>query len=175
MCLQVLFLGPASPATFGLLSEKLVVSPVLRVLTLGRVLPYVQSFVSDVCSDWPDIRQFLACHYSGLVPATTLDFRRAFGFAFTKEALRNTRSAGKGEIAPVREGGLEGMGDVLKAFGLERLLAGFSRGGADARRVDDEVDALAGLPEEDFATLNAVNDFVVKYGLADTSKGGRWL
>ena len=34
MCLQVLFLGPALPSTFGLISEKLVVSPVLRTLTL---------------------------------------------------------------------------------------------------------------------------------------------
>ncbi|CAM9990804.1 unnamed protein product, partial [Hapterophycus canaliculatus] len=34
MCLQVLFLGPALPSTFDLISEKLVVSPVLRTLTL---------------------------------------------------------------------------------------------------------------------------------------------
>lgn len=34
MCLQVLFLGPALPSTFGVVSEKLVVSPVLRTLTL---------------------------------------------------------------------------------------------------------------------------------------------
>ncbi|CAN0495050.1 unnamed protein product, partial [Laminaria digitata] len=83
MCLQVLFLGPALPTTFGIVSEKLVVSPVLRTLTLKRVLPYVKEFVSGVCEDWPDVRGFLSCHYSGRVSATTRDFRTAFGFAFS--------------------------------------------------------------------------------------------
>lgn len=176
MCLQVLFLGPALPSTFGVLSEKLVVSPVLRILTLGRVLPYVQTFVSDVCSDWPDIRGFLACHYSGLVPATTRDFRRAFGFAFTKEA--SSREPGEGtpdvKASSGSDGGsVGGVEGALKALGLADFFAGFLGGGtagADADDADDvdDVDVLADVPEEDFETLKSVNDFVVKYGLADT-------
>lgn len=174
MCLQVLFLGPALPSTFALLSEKLVVSPVLRVLTLGRVLPYVQTFVSGVCTDWPDIRRFLSCHYSGLVPATTRDFRQAFGFAFSKEALRQTGTASAEEEqggATSGQRGRSGIEGALRSLGLAGLLDGFGGGlgtAAAAGGGGDEVDALACVPEEDFATLKSVNEFVVKYGLADT-------
>lgn len=31
---------------------------------------------------WPDVREFLFCHYSGRVPPTTRDLRTAVGFAF---------------------------------------------------------------------------------------------
>eukprot|EP00903_Cladosiphon_okamuranus_P014606 g13544.t2 len=149
MCLQVLFLGPALPSTFAVISEKLVVSPVLRTLTLKRVLPYVRGFVSEVCRDWPDVKGFMACHYSSRVPATTLDFRRAFGFAFPGDA-----DVGEKEKEPA---------GFLQGLGLGWLLAGAAVGG----RRQDNADPLAEVPEEDLATLNSVNDFVVKYGLAD--------
>eukprot|EP00752_Nemacystus_decipiens_P016753 g14991.t1 len=149
MCLQVLFLGPALPSTFDLISEKLVVSPVLRTLTLKRVLPYVKEFASMVCQDWPEIRGFISCHYSRRIPATTLDFRRAFGFAFSGDATEEQKEPG----------------GFLQGLGLDRFLGG----GATVRRGTgkDNADPLAEVPREDLATLNSVNDFVVKYGLAD--------
>ncbi|CAM9633448.1 unnamed protein product [Ectocarpus sp. 4 AP-2014] len=166
MCLQVLFLGPALPSTFGVVSEKLVVSPVLRTLTLKRVQPYVKEFASEVCRDWPDIRGFLACHYSRRVPATTQDFRRAFGFAFANV------DGGKKGSSPATGSGPAGekkqafgdAGGFLKSLGLDRLLKAGGRGGVGD---GDNADPLDKVPEQDLATLNFVNDFVVKYGLAD--------
>lgn len=111
------------------------------------MLPYVKGFVSEVCQDWPGVKGFIACHYSRRVPATTLDFRRAFGFAFSADDAREKKEPG----------------GFLQSLGLDRLLAGSAAGGG--RR--DNADPLAEVPEEDLATLNSVNDFVVKYGLAD--------
>lgn len=162
MCLQVLFLGPALPSTFELISKKLVVSPVLRTLTLKRVLPYVKDFAADVCKTWPDIQGFLACHYSGRVGASTRDFRRAFGFAFVEGGL------GEGGEGRKTAGGAGG--GLLRSLGLEWLArAGQGKnGGGSGAAVD--VDPLSQVPEQDLATLNFVNDFVVRYGLADASK-----
>lgn len=110
------------------------------------MLPYVKDFASEVCQDWPEIKGFLSCHYSRRVPATTLDFRRAFGFAFSGDAAENTKKPA----------------GFLQGLGLDRLLGG---GGRD--RGQDNADPLAEVPQGDLATLNFVNDFVVKYGLAD--------
>lgn len=118
------------------------------------MLPYVKSFVSEVCQDWPEVKGFVACHYSRRVAATTLDFRRAFGFAF---------SGGDGDDNGVKTL-KEAPGGFLQGLGLDRLLAGGAKGGSRGR---DNADPLAEVPEEDLATLNFVNDFVVKYGLAD--------
>ncbi|CAM9990733.1 unnamed protein product, partial [Hapterophycus canaliculatus] len=54
-------------------------------------------------------------------------------------------------------------GGFLQSLGLDRLLAG----GGERRGGDDNADPLDEVPEGDLATLNSVNDFVVKYGLAD--------
>ncbi|CAN0156851.1 unnamed protein product, partial [Ectocarpus sp. 6 AP-2014] len=124
MCLQVLFLGPALPSTFGVVSEKLVVSPVLRTLTLKRVQPYVKEFASEVCRDWPDIKGFLACHYSRRVPATTGDFRRAFGFAFANVdggKKGSPPAAGSGPAGEKKQA-FGDAGGFLKSLGLDRLL-----------------------------------------------------
>lgn len=174
MCLQVLFLGPALPTTFSIISEKLVVSPVLRTLTLKRVLPYVKDFVSDVCDDWPDIQKFMSCHYAGVVPATTRDFRRAFGFAFVDgvdAAGGSGRTQGGGNNTRRLNGRDKGGGpiaELLQSLGLDWLTAG----GGGERPGGNDVDPLARVPEQDLATLNSVNDFVVKYGLADADGGG---
>ena len=167
MCLQVLFLGPALPTTFAIVSEKLVVSPVLRTLTLKRVLPYVKEFVSGVCEDWPDVRGFLSCHYSGRVPATTRDFRTAFGFAFGGDGGGGGSGGGSGGANSngKAETELEGLLQTLR-LGWLTGAAGGGGGGAGG----DGVDPLLRVPEEDLATLNSVNDFVVRYGLADPDK-----
>lgn len=171
MCLQVLFLGPALPTTFAIVSEKLVVSPVLRTLTLKRVLPYVEEFVSGVCEDWPDVKGFLSCHYSGRVPATTRDFRTAFGFAFSGDGGGGGGSSG-GANSSGKVGVGAGLGGLLQTLQLGWLTgaAGGGRGGGAAG--GDGVDPLLRVPEEDLATLNSVNDFVVRYGLADPDKDG---
>ena len=154
MCLQVLFLGPASPSTFDLVSEKLVVSPVLRTLTLKRVLPYVRGFVSDTCEAWPRIEGLIGCHYSGRVRVTTRDFRRAFGFAFGDGRDANKGgNPGRGVFAIGND-----LAGLLRSVGVEWLAGGSG---------DDAEDPLACVPAQDLATLNSVNDFVVKYGLAD--------
>lgn len=114
-----------------------------------RVLPYVKEFASEVCQDWPDIKGFISCHYSRRVPATTRDFRRAFGFAFSGDATEEKKEPG----------------GFLQGLGLDRLLGvGAAVGG---RAGPDNADPLAEVPLQDLATLNSVNDFVVKYGLAD--------
>lgn len=107
----------------------------------------MREFVSDVCQDWPGVKGFISCHYSGRVPATTLDFRRAFGFAFASAAAENKKEPG----------------GFLQGLGLDRLLAGGAGVGGSTK---DNADPLAKVPEQDLATLTSVNDFVVKYGLA---------
>lgn len=119
------------------------------------MLPYVKGFVSEVCEDWPGVKGFISCHYSGRVPATTRDFRRAFGFAFSGSGSGGTAS---GENK-------KGAGRILQSLGLDSLFAGVA--GAAAGEAKDNADPLADVPAEDLATLNSVNDFVVKYGLAD--------
>lgn len=130
--------------------------------------------MSEVCDTWPDIRGVLACHYSGLIPATTRDFRRAFGFAFTKKALgkvdmkTDSMDTESKALAARRSGNKMGIGtleEVLETLGLRWIVENIS--GVER---DEDVDALAQVPDEDFATLNFVNDFIVQYGLADTGK-----
>lgn len=128
------------------------------------MLPYVKGFVSEVCEEWPGIKGFIACHYSRRVPATTRDFRRAFGFAFSGDGDDQTVTAAAtaGATGKKKEA-VGGAGGFLQSLGLDRLLAGGGSGGGDG----DNADPLAKVPEGDLATLNFVNDFVVKYGLAD--------
>lgn len=131
----------------------------------------MKNFASDVCEDWPDIKGFMSCHYSRRVPATTRDFRRAFGFAFSSDSKSDgtaVETEMEGDDAVVAAGKRKGEGfdpaAFLQSLGLDRLLAG----GVGMRRdEDDNADPLDKVPEADLATLNSVNDFVVKYGLAD--------
>lgn len=128
------------------------------------MLPYVKGFVSEVCQEWPGVKGFISCHYSRRVPATTRDFRRAFGFAFSgdgKELAAAAAAAG----ATGKKKEVLGAGGFLQSLGLDRLLPGGAAGGG--RGEEDNADPLAKVPEGDLATLNFVNDFVVKYGLAD--------
>ncbi len=126
------------------------------------MLPYVKGFVSEVCEDWPGVKGFISCHYSGRVPATTRDFRRAFGFAFS--------GGGGGDAASgenKNKEGATGAGGILQSLGLGSLFAGVAGAATGAGEAKDNTDPLADVPVEDLATLNSVNDFVVKYGLAD--------
>lgn len=133
-------------------------------LPLQRVQPYVKEFASEVCRDWPDIKGFLACHYSRRVPATTQDFRRAFGFAFDGGKKGSSQAAGSGPVGEKKKQAFGDAGGFLKSLGLDRLLKAGGGGGAGD---GDNADPLDKVPQQDLATLNFVNDFVVKYGLAD--------
>lgn len=126
-----------------------------------RVLPYVKGFVTEVCEEWPGVKGFIACHYSRRVPATTRDFRRAFGFAFSEDG--DGLPVAAAEAAGMKMEAFGGAGAFLMSLGLDRLLTGKGSGMGE----EDNVDPLAKVPEEDLATLNFVNEFVVKYGLAD--------
>ncbi|KAG5189708.1 hypothetical protein JKP88DRAFT_262068, partial [Tribonema minus] len=83
MALQILFLGPATADTFQIVSQKIFVSPVIRIFVLQRAKASVRQFVDEV-TKWPFTR-IIPCHFKGPVAATPNDFRAAFSFAFDEE------------------------------------------------------------------------------------------
>lgn len=102
---------------------------------------------------------FMACHYARRVPASTADFRRAFGFAFVGDDQKNAADSGD------KTKNINGMEGILRSLGLGWLIGGRGEGGGD------NADPLAKVPKEDLATLNSVYDFVLRYGLAEEAGG----
>ncbi|CAL5185939.1 unnamed protein product [Lathyrus oleraceus] len=83
MVLQILFLGPSNllepNASFEQMSEKLIVSPIVKTLVFSKVPEKVRDWVYSISRDWK-FRRIIPAHFAAPINASRSDFRAAFGF-----------------------------------------------------------------------------------------------
>ncbi|XP_010939052.1 uncharacterized protein [Elaeis guineensis] len=83
MVLQILFLGPSNllepTASFAQMSQKLIVSPIVKTLVFSKVPEKVRDWVDRIAKDWP-FRRIIPAHFAAPIYASRSDFLAAFGF-----------------------------------------------------------------------------------------------
>lgn len=83
MVLQILFLGPSNllepNASFAQMSQKLIVSPIVKTLVFSKVPEKVRDWVDRITADWP-FRRIIPCHFLAPINASRSDFLAAFAF-----------------------------------------------------------------------------------------------
>ena len=151
MALQACFLGPPNLDTFEEIKQKLIVSPVIRILVVSRAKKEVGEWIARVCQ-WK-FERIIPAHFSAPIKAGPKDLRDAYSFLDEEE------------------GGKEG-GKVLAsppppAFGFEwsAFLGGGGREGGKGKVKGGKKTVV--FPEQDTKILNALNKFVSATGLAE--------
>uniref|UniRef100_A0A452ZJC2 Uncharacterized protein n=1 Tax=Aegilops tauschii subsp. strangulata TaxID=200361 RepID=A0A452ZJC2_AEGTS len=83
MVLQILFLGPSNllepNASFAQMSQKLIVSPIVKTLVFSKVPEKVRDWVDRIAADWP-FRRIIPAHFAAPINASRSDFLAAFAF-----------------------------------------------------------------------------------------------
>ncbi|MQL87397.1 hypothetical protein Taro_019956 [Colocasia esculenta] len=83
MVLQILFLGPSNllepTASFAQMSQKLIVSPIVKTLVFCKVPEKVRDWVDRIAKDWP-FRRIIPAHFSAPINASRSDLLAAFSF-----------------------------------------------------------------------------------------------
>ncbi|PWZ16510.1 hypothetical protein Zm00014a_013764 [Zea mays] len=83
MVLQILFLGPSNllepNASFAQMSQKLIVSPIVKTLVFSKVPEKVRDWVDRIAADWR-FRRIIPCHFAAPINASRSDFLAAFAF-----------------------------------------------------------------------------------------------
>uniref|UniRef100_A0A7N0SW89 T4P13.26 protein n=1 Tax=Kalanchoe fedtschenkoi TaxID=63787 RepID=A0A7N0SW89_KALFE len=83
MVLQILFLGPSNllepNATFSQMSQKLIVSPIVKTLVFNKVPEKVRDWIDSIARDWKFTR-IIPAHFAAPIKASRADFLAAFGF-----------------------------------------------------------------------------------------------
>ncbi|KAL5203144.1 hypothetical protein ABZP36_014096 [Zizania latifolia] len=83
MVLQILFLGPSNllepNASFAKMSQKLIVSPIVKTLVFIKVPEKVRDWVDRITADWL-FRRIIPAHFSAPINASRSDFLAAFAF-----------------------------------------------------------------------------------------------
>ncbi|MCL7025010.1 hypothetical protein MKW94_025915 [Papaver nudicaule] len=83
MVLQILFLGPSDllepKASFSQMSQKLIVSPIVKTLVFSKVPEKVRDWIDRITRDWAFTR-IIPAHFAAPVNASRSDFLAAFGF-----------------------------------------------------------------------------------------------
>lgn len=83
MVLQILFLGPSDllepQRTFTQMSQKLIVSPIVKTLVFSKVPEKVKNWVDRIVADWP-FKRIIPAHFDAPVSASPADFKAAFAF-----------------------------------------------------------------------------------------------
>uniref|UniRef100_R7W5K2 DUF4336 domain-containing protein n=1 Tax=Aegilops tauschii TaxID=37682 RepID=R7W5K2_AEGTA len=83
MVLQILFLGPSNllepNASFAQMSQKLIVSPIVKTLVFSKVPEKVRDWVDRIAADWP-FRRIIPAHFAAPINARRSDFPAAFAF-----------------------------------------------------------------------------------------------
>ncbi|XP_037422054.1 uncharacterized protein LOC119286714 [Triticum dicoccoides] len=97
MVLQILFLGPSNllepNASFAQMSQKLIVSPIVKTLVFSKVPEKVRDWVDRIAADWP-LRRIIPAHFAAPINASRSDFLAAF--AFLDEFLPDRPAASPG-------------------------------------------------------------------------------
>ncbi|KAL5739157.1 hypothetical protein ACOSQ2_028337 [Xanthoceras sorbifolium] len=83
MVLQILFLGPSNllepNASFAQMSQKLIVSPIVKTLVFSKVPEKVRDWIDRIARDWR-FRRIIPAHFAAPINASRSDFLTAFGF-----------------------------------------------------------------------------------------------
>ncbi|KAI3747995.1 hypothetical protein L6452_10793 [Arctium lappa] len=83
MVLQILFLGPSNllepKASFSQMSQKLIVSPIVKTLVFSKVPEKVRDWIDSITRDWR-FKRIIPAHFSAPVNANRSDFLAAFAF-----------------------------------------------------------------------------------------------
>ncbi|CAN6332439.1 unnamed protein product [Urochloa humidicola] len=83
MVLQILFLGPSNllepNASFAQMSQKLIVSPIVKTLVFSKVPEKVRDWVDRIAADWR-FQRIIPCHFEAPIKASRSDFLAAFAF-----------------------------------------------------------------------------------------------
>ncbi|CAA6667371.1 unnamed protein product [Spirodela intermedia] len=83
MVLQILFLGPSNllepTASFAQMSQKLIVSPIVKTLVFSKVPEKVRDWIDRITRDWP-FKRIIPAHFAAPVNASRSDFLAAFTF-----------------------------------------------------------------------------------------------
>ncbi|KAL3624038.1 hypothetical protein CASFOL_032854 [Castilleja foliolosa] len=83
MVLQILFLGPSNllepNASFSQMSEKLIVSPIVKTLVFSKVPEKVRDWIDRITRDWR-FKRIIPAHFAGPINASRSEFLAAFAF-----------------------------------------------------------------------------------------------
>ncbi|CAH1437594.1 unnamed protein product [Lactuca virosa] len=83
MVLQILFLGPSNllepNASFSQMSQKLIVSPIVKTLVFSKVPEKVRDWIDSISRDWR-FKRIIPAHFAAPVNANRSDFVAAFAF-----------------------------------------------------------------------------------------------
>ncbi|KAF3444829.1 hypothetical protein FNV43_RR14522 [Rhamnella rubrinervis] len=83
MVLQILFLGPSNllepNSSFAQMSQKLIVSPIVKTLVFSKVPEKVRDWVDSIARDWR-FKRIIPAHFAAPVNAGRSDFLAAFAF-----------------------------------------------------------------------------------------------
>ncbi|XP_068655173.1 uncharacterized protein [Aristolochia californica] len=110
MVLQILFLGPSNllepNASFAQMSQKLIVSPIVKTLVFSKVPEKVRDWIDRITRDWR-FKRIIPAHFAAPINASKSDFLTAFGFLdellgeqyVTRPSLANLFTALMGKAA----------------------------------------------------------------------------
>ncbi|KAL6961237.1 hypothetical protein U1Q18_039001 [Sarracenia purpurea var. burkii] len=83
MVLQILFLGPSNllepSASFAQMSQKLIVSPIVKTLVFSKVPEKVRDWIDSISRDWR-FKRIIPAHFAAPINASRSDFIAAFAF-----------------------------------------------------------------------------------------------
>ncbi|XP_021769921.1 uncharacterized protein LOC110734179 [Chenopodium quinoa] len=83
MVLQILFLGPSNllepNATFTQMSQKLIVSPIVKTLVFSKVPEKVRDWIDRIARDWK-FQRIIPAHFAAPIKASRSEFLAAFSF-----------------------------------------------------------------------------------------------
>ncbi|KAK9105156.1 hypothetical protein Scep_022000 [Stephania cephalantha] len=83
MVLQILFLGPSNllepTASFAQMSQKLIVSPIVKTLVFSKVPEKVRDWIDRINRDWA-FRRIIPAHFAAPINASRSELLAAFGF-----------------------------------------------------------------------------------------------
>ncbi|GFY87002.1 hypothetical protein Acr_05g0006410 [Actinidia rufa] len=83
MVLQILFLGPSNllepKASFAQMSQKLIVSPIVKTLVFSKVPEKVRDWIDSISRDWR-FKRIIPAHFAAPINASRSDFLAAFAF-----------------------------------------------------------------------------------------------
>lgn len=155
MVLQILFLGPADllepAASFAQISNRLIVSPIVRTLVFSKVPETVREWVDAIVRDWK-FKRIIPAHFAAPISATGSDLLAAF--AFLDELIpedNNKAAVAVKKVMPSVWSPAAVSANLANLFG--RVSTRFS--------------------EEDMRTLTSLDSFLVSVGAVKKTVQGR--
>jgi hypothetical protein len=151
MALQACFLGPPNLDTFEEIKQRLIVSPVIKILVISRAKKEVGAWINRVCQ-WK-FERIIPAHFSAPIKAGPQDLKDAYAFLEEEEEEAAAAAAGAGGLK-------KKQASSAPIFDFSALLSG--GGSSKAKRRNTVV-----FPKRDTKILEALDKFVSATGLAN--------